>query len=95
MVRTCNDPLPKNGGKYCAGKHKIYESCNTQNCPIGTLDFREKQCNDMNNYTHSWTSTHNVYAGDECKLICQNEQTKEVSILKQKVMTYTEMMNMY
>lgn len=81
----CSNPLPENGGRYCAGKHKTYQSCNTQDCLISKLDFREKQCNDMNNFTHSWKATFNVYSGDECKLICKNEHTKEMSILKQKV----------
>ena len=85
LSRTCDNPLPKNGGRYCAGSHKMYESCNIQDCLMGTFDFREKQCNDMNNSTHSWTATYNVYSGDECKLICENERTKEVSILKRKV----------
>lgn len=86
LSRTCNNPSPEKGGKYCAGMHKMYESCNIQDCLSGTIDFREKQCNDMNNSTHRWTTTYNVYSGDECKLICVNERTKKVSILKQKVM---------
>lgn len=80
--------MPKNGGKYCAGMHKMYESCNIQDCPMDKLDFREKQCNDMSNSTHSWTSTYNMYPGDECKLICVNKHTNEISILKQKVMEF-------
>ncbi|XP_055302923.1 A disintegrin and metalloproteinase with thrombospondin motifs 9-like [Sitodiplosis mosellana] len=89
LSRKCDNPLPEKGAKYCAGMHKMYESCNTQACLIETFDFREKQCNNMNNSTHSWTATHDVYSGDECKLICTNERTKESSILKPKVIDGT------
>lgn len=46
--RECNSPLPKHGGKYCTGTRKKYRSCNTQNCPVGSLDAREQQCYQMN-----------------------------------------------
>lgn len=46
--RECNNPLPKSGGKYCAGARKKYRSCNTQNCPVGSMDAREQQCYQMN-----------------------------------------------
>lgn len=46
--RECNNPLPQNGGKYCAGSRKKYRSCNTFNCLAGSLDPREQQCYDMN-----------------------------------------------
>lgn len=31
--RSCDNPLPKNGGKYCEGKRIQYRSCNTDTCP--------------------------------------------------------------
>lgn len=31
--RSCDNPLPKNGGKYCEGKRIQYRSCNTETCP--------------------------------------------------------------
>lgn len=46
--RECNNPLPKSGGKYCTGARKKYRSCNTQNCPAGSMDAREQQCYQMN-----------------------------------------------
>ncbi|XP_046806411.1 A disintegrin and metalloproteinase with thrombospondin motifs 9 isoform X2 [Lucilia cuprina] len=46
--RECNNPLPKNGGKYCTGARKKYRSCNTHNCPPGSMDAREQQCYQMN-----------------------------------------------
>lgn len=31
--RECDNPMPKNGGKYCEGKRVQYRSCNTEDCP--------------------------------------------------------------
>lgn len=47
-LRECNNPVAKNGGKYCMGVGKKYRSCNTQNCPIGSRDPREEQCSKKN-----------------------------------------------
>ncbi|KAA8584306.1 hypothetical protein FQN60_008091 [Etheostoma spectabile] len=38
---------PSGGGKYCLGERKRYRSCNTDACPAGSRDFREKQCGDF------------------------------------------------
>lgn len=38
--RSCDNPLPKNGGKYCEGKRIQYRSCNTETCP----DTNGKNC---------------------------------------------------
>nr|XP_055108122.1 A disintegrin and metalloproteinase with thrombospondin motifs 6 isoform X3 [Symphalangus syndactylus] len=40
---------PSGGGKYCLGERKRYRSCNTDPCPLGSRDFREKQCADFDN----------------------------------------------
>ncbi|XP_040977279.1 A disintegrin and metalloproteinase with thrombospondin motifs 6-like isoform X6 [Aquila chrysaetos chrysaetos] len=40
---------PSGGGKYCLGERKQYHSCNTDPCPPGARDFREKQCADFDN----------------------------------------------
>ncbi|XP_018600208.1 A disintegrin and metalloproteinase with thrombospondin motifs 6 [Scleropages formosus] len=46
-VRHCDSPAPSGGGKYCLGERKRYRSCNTDACPAGSRDFREKQCADF------------------------------------------------
>ncbi|XP_072570963.1 A disintegrin and metalloproteinase with thrombospondin motifs 6 isoform X4 [Paramormyrops kingsleyae] len=46
-VRHCDSPVPSGGGKYCLGERKRYRSCNTDACPVGSRDFREKQCADF------------------------------------------------
>lgn len=48
-TRECNNPAPVNGGQYCIGQRIKYEHCNTQDCPPGTPDFREQQCQQLNN----------------------------------------------
>lgn len=42
---------PSNGGKYCVGHRVRYRSCNTHECPPGTLDFREQQCRALSGNT--------------------------------------------
>uniref|UniRef100_A0A8C4U4C5 Peptidase M12B domain-containing protein n=1 Tax=Falco tinnunculus TaxID=100819 RepID=A0A8C4U4C5_FALTI len=48
-IRHCDSPAPSGGGKYCLGERKRYRSCNTNLCPPGARDFREKQCADFDN----------------------------------------------
>ncbi|XP_029466796.1 A disintegrin and metalloproteinase with thrombospondin motifs 10 isoform X2 [Rhinatrema bivittatum] len=43
-VRHCDSPRPTIGGKYCFGERKHYKSCNIDECPPGSQDFRELQC---------------------------------------------------
>lgn len=85
LTRDCINPIPKNGGKYCIGKHKMYSACNYQECPDDDLDFREEQCQNLNNRTHKWTAKYWQSQRDECKLYCINEKTQSCSMLKEKV----------
>ena len=48
-TRNCDSPAPANGGTYCVGKRVRYRSCNIQECPPGSPDFREEQCSFFNN----------------------------------------------
>ncbi|XP_061659287.1 A disintegrin and metalloproteinase with thrombospondin motifs 1 isoform X2 [Syngnathoides biaculeatus] len=95
--RSCDNPLPKNGGKYCEGKRIQYRSCNTEACPdTNGLSFREEQClahNDMSAQL-SLGSGEGVewvpkYAGvspkDRCKLVCRAKGTGYFFVLKSKV----------
>ncbi|XP_057686366.1 A disintegrin and metalloproteinase with thrombospondin motifs 1 [Corythoichthys intestinalis] len=95
--RSCDDPLPKNGGKYCEGKRIQYRSCHTEPCPdTNGLSFREEQClahNDMSAQVSlgygegvEWVPK---YAGvspkDRCKLVCRAKGTGYFFVLKSKV----------
>ncbi|KAM9384737.1 A disintegrin and metalloproteinase with thrombospondin motifs 10 [Pholidichthys leucotaenia] len=46
-VRHCDSPRPTIGGKYCLGERKRFRSCNTDECPAGSRDFREIQCSNF------------------------------------------------
>uniref|UniRef100_A0A8C9XWX8 ADAM metallopeptidase with thrombospondin type 1 motif, 10 n=1 Tax=Sander lucioperca TaxID=283035 RepID=A0A8C9XWX8_SANLU len=47
-IRHCDSPRPTIGGKYCLGERKRFRSCNIDDCPAGSRDFREIQCSDFN-----------------------------------------------
>lgn len=49
--RECNNPTPRNSGKYCIGNRKKYRSCNTRNCGPETIDMRQKQCSEFGRST--------------------------------------------
>ena len=42
--RGCDKPSPQNGGLYCVGDRKRYESCDTWDCPRGANEYRLEQC---------------------------------------------------
>ncbi|XP_038138331.1 A disintegrin and metalloproteinase with thrombospondin motifs 10 isoform X4 [Cyprinodon tularosa] len=46
-VRHCDSPRPTIGGKYCLGERKRFRSCNIDECPAGSRDFREIQCSEF------------------------------------------------
>ncbi|XP_061680896.1 A disintegrin and metalloproteinase with thrombospondin motifs 10 isoform X1 [Syngnathoides biaculeatus] len=48
-MRYCDSPRPTIGGKYCLGERKRYRSCNIDDCPGGSRDFREMQCSNFDN----------------------------------------------
>lgn len=35
--RHCNNPAPRNNGRYCTGKRAIYRSCNIMPCPANGM----------------------------------------------------------
>ncbi|XP_021708409.1 A disintegrin and metalloproteinase with thrombospondin motifs 9 isoform X3 [Aedes aegypti] len=93
-TRTCDSPPPANGGKYCTGMRMQYRSCNTQDCPEGTLDFREEQCHELdgNNFEipglekHvKWIPKYGVKAEDQCKLYCRVKNSNSYFLLRDKV----------
>ncbi|XP_072537431.1 A disintegrin and metalloproteinase with thrombospondin motifs 10 isoform X1 [Salminus brasiliensis] len=46
-IRHCDSPRPTIGGRFCLGERKRFRSCNIEECPPGSQDFREIQCSDF------------------------------------------------
>lgn len=69
QTRNCLDPRPES----CLGPWKMYFSCNIQDCPEGSTDFREEQCSKFNQIPfegkrYQWVPYHK--APNLCELNC-------------------------
>ncbi|XP_076834066.1 papilin isoform X2 [Brachyhypopomus gauderio] len=61
------------GGHNCVGPDKSFRSCNIQDCPEGSRDFREEQCShfdgtDFHGKRYKWLPYHG--AENPCELNC-------------------------
>ncbi|XP_036398317.1 papilin-like isoform X2 [Megalops cyprinoides] len=61
------------GGNNCVGPSRSYRSCNIQDCPEGSRDFREEQCSqfdgmDFQGKQHKWLPYYG--AENPCELNC-------------------------
>ncbi|XP_016335938.1 papilin isoform X1 [Sinocyclocheilus anshuiensis] len=61
------------GGHSCVGPEKSYRSCNIQDCPEGSRDFREEQCSqfdgtDFQGKRYKWLPYYG--GGNPCELSC-------------------------
>ncbi|XDV42604.1 hypothetical protein PO909_011235 [Leuciscus waleckii] len=71
-TRTCVTQRT-DGGHRCVGPDKSYRSCNIQDCPEGSRDFREEQCSqfdgtDFQGKLYKWLP---YYGGENpCELNC-------------------------
>ncbi|ELR55619.1 A disintegrin and metalloproteinase with thrombospondin motifs 20 [Bos mutus] len=93
--RLCNRPEPRNGGKYCVGRRMKFRSCNTDSCPKGKQDFREKQCSDFDGKHFNinglspnvrWLPKYSgIAVKDRCKLYCRVAGTTSFYQLKDRV----------
>ncbi|CAL4058618.1 unnamed protein product, partial [Meganyctiphanes norvegica] len=93
--RACDKPKPAYGGQYCIGKRVKFESCHSQPCPRGGVDFRTRQCQVYNGRNFGLPDIpENVkwipkYAGinydDSCKLFCQVQNSSSYFQLREKV----------
>ncbi|RMC09009.1 hypothetical protein DUI87_14008 [Hirundo rustica rustica] len=69
---------PQYGGKFCQGSSRVYQLCNKQPCPAGSLDFRALQCAEYNSkpfrgWFYKWKPYTKVEEEDRCKLYCTAE----------------------
>ncbi|XP_043232407.1 A disintegrin and metalloproteinase with thrombospondin motifs 9-like isoform X4 [Amphibalanus amphitrite] len=97
--RGCNAPVPSNGGTYCLGQRVRYESCNRQECPKGSVDFREAQCATFNGNNFNiqglpsdvqWVPKYTgIKNKDRCKLFCRVADSSAYYLLKERVVDGT------
>ncbi|XP_023566961.1 A disintegrin and metalloproteinase with thrombospondin motifs 5 isoform X2 [Octodon degus] len=98
--RHCNNPAPRNSGRYCTGKRAIYRSCNVAPCPPNGKSFRHEQCEAKNGYQSDakgvktfveWVPKYaGVLPGDVCKLTCRARGTGYYVVFSPKVTDGTE-----
>ncbi|MGH0123024.1 UNVERIFIED_CONTAM: hypothetical protein FKN15_067109 [Acipenser sinensis] len=98
--RLCNNPAPRNNGRFCTGKRAIYRSCNEGPCPANSKSFRLEQCEARNGYQTDpkgvktfveWVPKYaGVLPGDTCKLTCRAKGTGYYVVFSQKVIDGTE-----
>ncbi|XP_073476043.1 A disintegrin and metalloproteinase with thrombospondin motifs 20 [Aquarana catesbeiana] len=97
--RSCNQPEPRNGGKYCVGRRLKFRSCSTDSCLKGKKDFREMQCSqydgkhfNINGLTTNvrWIPKYSgILMKDRCKLFCRVSGTSSYYQLKDRVVDGT------
>uniref|UniRef100_A0A8C9TJB4 ADAM metallopeptidase with thrombospondin type 1 motif 5 n=1 Tax=Scleropages formosus TaxID=113540 RepID=A0A8C9TJB4_SCLFO len=98
--RLCNNPAPRNNGRYCTGKRAIYRSCNVTPCPPTSKSFRQEQCEARNGNQVDpkgvktfveWVPKYaGVLPGDVCKLTCRAKGTGYYVVFSNRVTDGTE-----
>ncbi|XP_061571497.1 A disintegrin and metalloproteinase with thrombospondin motifs 5 isoform X2 [Cololabis saira] len=98
--RLCNNPPPRNNGRYCTGKRAIYRSCSVAPCPPSSKSFRQEQCEVRNGPqtdpkgVKTFVEWVPKYAGvlpkDVCKLTCRAKGTGYYVVFSHRVVDGTE-----
>ncbi|KAL0978547.1 hypothetical protein UPYG_G00171970 [Umbra pygmaea] len=80
-LRECNQPVPKNGGRYCVGRRMKFRSCNSEPCSKQKKEFRDEQCsafdgrhfniNGLPPNVHWEPKYSGIQMKDRCKLFCR------------------------
>uniref|UniRef100_A0A8C6HFY9 ADAM metallopeptidase with thrombospondin type 1 motif 16 n=1 Tax=Mus spicilegus TaxID=10103 RepID=A0A8C6HFY9_MUSSI len=73
--RLCTNPRPSHGGKFCQGSTRTLKLCNSQKCPLDSVDFRAAQCAEYNSkrfrgWLYKWKPYTQLEDQDLCKLYC-------------------------
>ncbi|XP_070969745.1 A disintegrin and metalloproteinase with thrombospondin motifs 5-like [Oncorhynchus clarkii lewisi] len=98
--RQCNNPPPRNNGRYCTGKRAIYRSCSATLCPSPSKSFRQEQCEvrngpqtdpkGMKTFVEWVPKFAGVLPKDVCKLTCRAKGTGYYVVFSQRVVDGTE-----
>ncbi|XP_064825473.1 A disintegrin and metalloproteinase with thrombospondin motifs 5 [Oncorhynchus masou masou] len=98
--RLCNNPPPRNNGRYCTGKRAIYKSCSVTPCPSPSKSFRQEQCEVRNGpqtdpkgvktFVEWVPKFAGVLPKDVCKLTCRAKGTGYYVVFSQRVADGTE-----
>ncbi|XP_038853207.1 A disintegrin and metalloproteinase with thrombospondin motifs 5-like [Salvelinus namaycush] len=98
--RLCNNPPPRNNGRYCTGKRAIYRSCSATPCPSTSKSFRQEQCEvrngpqtdpkGMKTFVEWVPKFAGVLPKDVCKLTCRAKGTGYYVVFSQRVVDGTE-----
>ncbi|KAJ8004250.1 hypothetical protein DPEC_G00156860 [Dallia pectoralis] len=98
--RLCNNPPPRNNGRYCTGKRTIYRSCSIMPCPLSSKSFRQEQCEVRNGpqtdpkgvktFVEWVPKFAGVLPKDVCKLTCRAKGTGYYVVFSQRVVDGTE-----
>ncbi|CAL8288985.1 unnamed protein product [Lota lota] len=98
--RLCNNPPPRNNGRYCTGKRTIHRSCSVTPCPPTSKSFRQEQCEVRNGPqtdpkgVKTFVEWVPKYAGvlpkDVCKLTCRARGTGYYVVFSHRVVDGTE-----
>uniref|UniRef100_A0A8C4YZV4 ADAM metallopeptidase with thrombospondin type 1 motif 5 n=1 Tax=Gadus morhua TaxID=8049 RepID=A0A8C4YZV4_GADMO len=98
--RLCNNPPPRNHGRYCTGKRTVHRSCSGTPCPPQSKSFRQEQCEVRNGPqtdpkgVKTFVEWVPKYAGvlpkDVCKLTCRAKGTGYYVVFSHRVVDGTE-----
>ncbi|KAM6945571.1 A disintegrin and metalloproteinase with thrombospondin motifs 5 [Aplochiton taeniatus] len=98
--RLCNNPPPRNNGRYCMGKRAVYRSCHVTPCPAQSNSFRQEQCEARNGpqtdpkgvktFVEWVPKFAGVLPKDVCKLTCRAKGTGYYVVFSQRVADGTE-----
>uniref|UniRef100_A0A672RKR2 A disintegrin and metalloproteinase with thrombospondin motifs 2-like n=1 Tax=Sinocyclocheilus grahami TaxID=75366 RepID=A0A672RKR2_SINGR len=90
-TRACDNPLPANGGRSCAGPSYQFQMCNMHECEDLYHDYRAEQCSMMDNKFeyqntwHHWLPYEHSDPKQRCKLFCQSKETRAVVNMQTQV----------
>ncbi|XP_073979079.1 A disintegrin and metalloproteinase with thrombospondin motifs 7-like isoform X3 [Rhodnius prolixus] len=82
--RSCNDPAPRYGGRYCKGDFISFKMCSIMPCVGFNQGFAQLQCKLTENrlyngIQHNWDHFQAFFEDVECALVCINER-KQIAV---------------